>query len=62
MLDQPRLSEAEWNLLIELLESERDELPVEIRHTRASNVRNELQQRADMVRELLEKLSPMPVH
>jgi len=61
MYDQPELSEAQWRLLIELLEFERDELPVEIRHTRVASMRADLQQRAEAVRELLERLSPMHV-
>lgn len=56
MHDEPRLSEAEWDLIIELLECERDELPVEIRHTRNTSVHDELQCRAEMVRELLARL------
>ena len=51
MYDEPRLSEAEWDLIVELLERERNELPVEIHHTRNSSVRDELQQRAEMVRD-----------
>jgi hypothetical protein len=56
MHDEPGLSEAEWDLIIELLECERDELPVEIRHTRNSSVHDELQHRAEMVRGLLDRL------
>ena len=53
MHEEPRLSEAEWELIVEMLERERSELPVEIHHTRSSSVRTELHQRADMVRNLL---------
>jgi hypothetical protein len=56
MHDEPRLSEAEWALVVELLERERSELPVEIHHTRSSAVRTELQERAEMVRSLLSRL------
>jgi hypothetical protein len=56
MDDQPKLSEAEWDLVVELLERERAELPVEIRHTRTSSVRDELHRREDMVRDLLGRL------
>jgi hypothetical protein len=56
MFDEPRLSEEEWGLIVELLERERSELPVEIHHTRSSSVRTELQHRADIVRELLSRL------
>lgn len=56
MYDEPRLSEAEWALVVELLERERSELPVEIHHTRSSSVRTELHDRAEMVRSLLGRL------
>lgn len=56
MIDQPTLTEAEWALVIELLEREMEELPVEIHHTRSSQMRNELSQRREMVRELLARL------
>ncbi len=61
MYIEPRLSEEEWDLVMELLECERNELPVEIHHTRNSNVRAELQERADMVRGLLGRLRPTAV-
>ena len=56
MTDQPELAEAEWDLVVELLERERAELPVEIRHTRTASVRDELHRREDMVRDLLARL------
>jgi len=56
MYDEPRLSDGEWALVVELLEHERNELPVEIHHTRNSGVRTDLQHRAEMVRELLARL------
>jgi hypothetical protein len=56
MFDEPKLTEAEWALIIELLESERAQLPVEVHHTRNSAVRAELLQRAELVRTLLERL------
>jgi hypothetical protein len=56
MYDEPRLSDEEWDLIVELLECERNELPVEIHHTRNSTVRAELQQRADLVQRLLSRL------
>ena len=46
----------QWALVLELLERERNELPVEIHHTRNASVRAELQRRAEMVRELLGRL------
>jgi|WetSurMetagenome_2_1015567.scaffolds.fasta_scaffold958591_1 hypothetical protein len=56
MYDDVRLSDGEWALVTELLERERNELPVEIHHTDNANVRTELQHRAEMVRELLARL------
>jgi hypothetical protein len=59
MYDQPRLSDAEWALVTELLEREQGELPAEIRHTRVSSVREELRRRLDTVRQLLDRLHSM---
>jgi hypothetical protein len=56
MYDEPKLSDEEWDLIVELLECERNELPVEIHHTRNSTVRADLQQRADLVQGLLSRL------
>jgi hypothetical protein len=56
MYDEPKLSEAQWALVVELLEQERNELPVEHHHSRNARVRAELAQRAEMVRELLDRL------
>ena len=56
MNGQPVLSEAEWDLVVELLERERAELPVEIRHTRTATVRDELRGREKMVDGLLGRL------
>lgn len=61
MYEEPRLSEEEWDLIVELLECERDELPAEIRHTRNSSVHDELQHRAQMVQDLLSRLRTMAV-
>ncbi|MEN6451622.1 MAG: hypothetical protein ABFC96_14110 [Thermoguttaceae bacterium] len=56
MYDEPRLTDQERDLVIELLEREQGELPVEIHHTRNSGVRAELHRRESLVRELLERL------
>ncbi len=56
MNDQPRLSDAEWALVIDLLQHELHELPVEIRHTRSSDLHQGLHRRLEMVRSLLERL------
>ncbi len=59
MTDQPRLSEAEWSLVTELLQRELDDLPVEIHHTRSAQVRHELSERRDMIRGLLARMRPV---
>ncbi len=50
------LSEAERALLLELLENEHNELPVEIRHTRNSSMRGELHDRAKLVQGLIDRM------
>jgi len=50
------LSEAERALLVELLEREHVELPVEIRHTRNASMREELHEQARLVQGLLDRM------
>lgn len=61
MLGQPSLSETEWALIVELLQQEQAELPVEIHHSRNQAVRDELRERLERVRHLLEQLQMEPV-
>ena len=56
MNDQPRLSQAEWDLVAELLEQECRELPVEIHHTRSTSVKAELHDRLEVARNALEQV------
>jgi hypothetical protein len=56
MTEQPQLTEAEWGLIIELLEREHSELPAEIHHTRTPSVRDELRARHTAVHELLDRV------
>jgi hypothetical protein len=56
MYDAPRFTDDEWNLIVELLECELNELPSEMHHTDNADVRAELQQRANMTRQLLDRL------
>ena len=56
MNDQPKLSEAEWTLVIELLERELHDLPAELHHTRLTSYREELKRRAEILKNLLERL------
>jgi hypothetical protein len=50
------LSPAEWELIVELLQCEHDELPVEIHHCRVAAYREELRRRQAMVKELLDRM------
>jgi hypothetical protein len=50
------LSESEKALLLELLENEHNELPVEIRHTRNSLMREDLHNRAKLVKDLIDRM------
>ena len=61
MTEQFPMNEAERNLFSELLQRELDELPVEIHHTRSSQMRDDLSRRREMVRELLTRLRSVVV-
>ena len=56
MYEDMRMSAGEWELVIELLERERSELPAEIHHTRTTRVRQELKNRLHVVDEMLGRL------
>lgn len=53
---QLRLTEKEWALVVDLLEQESQQLPVEIHHTEAPAMRDMLHERASLVNQLLERL------
>jgi len=53
---QPLMTDEERELLIELLERERSDLPAEIHHTRTAEVRAQLKLRLATVQRLLERL------
>jgi hypothetical protein len=55
------LSEKERTLLVQLLECEENELPVEIRHTHNLEVRAELHERLRLVQSLLSRLQVLVV-
>jgi hypothetical protein len=59
MEHQPKLSDAEWALVVELLQRELEELPAEIRHTRTASYRDDLHQRRQMIVRLLDRLRSM---
>ena len=55
---QPTLSDAEWSLVIELLQRERSSLPIEIHHTTTRGFREQLRKRLEIVEALLTRLNP----
>lgn len=53
---QPTLNEREWSLVLELLESEMHELPVELRHTDSRSYAEALDDRRAMLDSLIHRL------
>jgi hypothetical protein len=56
MNEEPKLSNVEWALVVDLLQQERDQLPVEIHHTRSTVFREDLNRRRQIVESLLDRL------
>ena len=56
MNEQVILSTAERELIVELLQREHDDLPVEIHHSRVAAYREALHSRQALVQELLKRL------
>jgi hypothetical protein len=56
MTEQLNLSPAEWELIVELLQREHDDLPVEIHHCRVASYREELRRRQALVQALLDRM------
>ncbi len=56
MTSQPVLSDAEWDLIRQLLEQELETLPTEIHHTHSREMHSQLLDRRRMVEQLLERL------
>jgi hypothetical protein len=56
MNEQLKLSRAEWELVVELLQREHDDLPVEIHHSRVAAYREDLRKRLALVQGLLDRL------
>ena len=54
---QLELTDAERELIVELLEQERNELPHEIHHTTTGAMRRELERRSETTELVLKKLS-----
>ena len=55
------LSDTEWDLIVELLRVELEELPNEIHHAHTLELRQELRDRRQLVQSLLERLA-VPAH
>jgi hypothetical protein len=53
---QPRFSDEELTLVVELLQREHDDLPTEIHHCRVASYRDELRHRQQIVKDLLHRL------
>jgi hypothetical protein len=56
---QPELSDAEWDLVLDLLDAKAAELPSEIHHTSHSAYRNQLRQRLELIEGLQQKLGAL---
>lgn len=50
------LSREEWELIMDLLEEERVELPTEIHHARVSEVREDLRKKRELVEKTIRKI------
>ncbi len=50
------LNDDQWQLVVELLESEQKELPAEIHHTDSADYKAKLHERLKMVNQLLDTL------
>ncbi len=59
LTEQPKLTQEEWSLVIELLRRELRDLPAEIHHTRTTGVREQLRRRLEMIEGLLLRIPPM---
>jgi hypothetical protein len=53
---QPRFSDEELTLVVELLQREHDDLPTEIHHCRVASYRDELRRRQQIVNDLVHRL------
>lgn len=53
---QPVLSDQEWNLILGLLENERQELPTELHHTHNRAMAKEIEERRRRVDDLIARL------
>ena len=58
----PAWTDEEIQLVLDLLQEERRELPPEIRHTDTARVKEDLEKRLQLVNALIQKLQHAPVH
>jgi hypothetical protein len=56
MFSGQQLTQDEWELILDLLMREHNDLPSEIHHTNNSSVRADLQARMEMINKLLDRL------
>jgi hypothetical protein len=56
MNEHLKLSRPEWTVIVELLQREHDDLPVEIHHCSVASYREELQRRQAVVQGLLDRM------
>lgn len=56
IMTQPTLTEAQWSLIRELLERERQELPGEIHHTDSREYAHLLDERRTLIEDLIHRL------
>lgn len=56
MNEQLALSDHEWELVLDLLERERRELPTEIHHTDSHDYRHRLEERLEVVEALIRRI------
>ncbi len=55
-MHQPELTDREWQLVLELLQTERRELPPEIRHTDTPGVHDDLLERLSTIDNLISRI------
>lgn len=56
MIHQPELTDAEWGMVLQLLETERRNLPPEIRRTDVPTVHDDLLVRLNLIDGLIERI------
>ncbi len=57
MNDSQQISAREWELIVQLLNEEKDQLPSEIHHTDNAQTKKDLEERKQMVEDLLARVN-----